>query len=135
MGKARKLITGTVVVAAAGYLAGILTAPKSGKETRKDIQRKAIEAKKEAERKLKKLHSEMDDLITQGKKKASKLNARAKTEWETLLASSSVAKEKMREVLSAIHEGDTDDKELQKAIKDADKAIAHLKNYLSKDAK
>ena len=42
MGK--KLVTG-IVAAAAGFAAGILLAPKSGKETRADIKRKAGEAK------------------------------------------------------------------------------------------
>lgn len=40
-----------ITVAAAGFAAGILLAPKSGKETRKDIKDKALEAKKFAEEK------------------------------------------------------------------------------------
>lgn len=39
----------TLVAAAAGFAAGILLAPKSGKETREDIKAKAIEAKDKAE--------------------------------------------------------------------------------------
>lgn len=37
----RKLIIGAVIGAAVGLVAGILTAPKSGKNTRKDIVSKA----------------------------------------------------------------------------------------------
>ncbi|OYX53846.1 hypothetical protein B7Y92_01375 [Candidatus Saccharibacteria bacterium 32-50-13] len=42
MGK--KIVTG-IIAAAAGFAAGILLAPKSGKETRADIKQKAGEAK------------------------------------------------------------------------------------------
>ena len=46
MGKnvSKNVVTG-VIAAAAGFVAGILLAPKSGKETRDDIKRKAGEAK------------------------------------------------------------------------------------------
>ena len=37
----KKLLT-VVGAAAAGFVAGILTAPKSGKETRKDLKKKKI---------------------------------------------------------------------------------------------
>ena len=42
MGK--KIVTG-IIAAAAGFAAGILLAPKSGKETRAEIKQKAGEAK------------------------------------------------------------------------------------------
>jgi len=42
------------------------------------------------------------------------------------------AKQKAREVLSALHDGETDDKELKKAISDATKAIQHLRDFLKK---
>jgi len=48
----RKLLT-VLGAAAAGFAAGILTAPKSGKETRADLKKKAEEAKKTAEQKAK----------------------------------------------------------------------------------
>lgn len=41
MGKA----INTIVAAAAGFAAGILLAPKSGKETREDLKKKALETK------------------------------------------------------------------------------------------
>ena len=34
----KKVLIGTALGLAAGYVAGILTAPKSGKETRQDIK-------------------------------------------------------------------------------------------------
>lgn len=43
-----KFALGTLIGAVAGVVAGILTAPKSGKETRADIKAKASELKDEA---------------------------------------------------------------------------------------
>ena len=43
MGK--KLVTTGIIAAVTGFAAGILLAPKSGKETRADIKKKANEAK------------------------------------------------------------------------------------------
>ncbi len=45
----KKLLT-VVGAVAAGFAAGILTAPKSGKETRKDLKKKAVNFKAEAEK-------------------------------------------------------------------------------------
>ncbi|MDB5168327.1 MAG: exported protein of unknown function [Candidatus Saccharibacteria bacterium] len=44
-----KTLLKIVTLAAAGFAAGILLAPKSGKETRQDFRNKAFEAKKYAE--------------------------------------------------------------------------------------
>jgi hypothetical protein len=35
-------------------------------------------------------------------------------------------------MLSAVHEGGAEDKDLRKAIKDANKAVDHIKDYLKK---
>jgi gas vesicle protein len=43
-----KVALGAIIGAAAGVIAGILTAPKSGKETRADIKQKAAELKDKA---------------------------------------------------------------------------------------
>lgn len=131
----KRLAVSTFVAAAAGYVAGVLTAPKSGKETRQDIQHAASKAKTEAERNLKNLHSELDNLISQGKEKVVDLKSKTKTDLVGALASAKTAKEKARELLTALHDGDADDKDLKKAVKDVNKAIAHLKKYLAKDGK
>lgn len=128
---ASKLAVGAAIAAAAGYVAGILTAPKSGKETRKDIQQSAAKARSEAEHKLKALHSELSGLISDGKAQVDKAQDKAKKQITAALATAHVAKNKAREMLSAIHEGDAEDKDLQKAIDDVNKAITHLKKYIS----
>lgn len=135
MGKATKFAVGTVVAAAAGYVAGVLTAPKSGKETRKDIHDGAVKAKTEAEKKLKAATAELNKHIATAKSKAKTAKAGAKTELHKALDSAVGAKEKAREVISAFHEGESEDKDLNKAVKDVNKAIDHLKTYLDKHAK
>lgn len=129
----RKVAVGAVIAAAAGYVAGILTAPKSGKETRKDIQTATLKAKSEAEKKLKELHSELGDLIDQGKSKAKDVQTTAKVELADALTKAQHVKDKAKNVLSAVHEGDAADTDLKKAVHDAKTAVEHLKTYLKKD--
>jgi gas vesicle protein len=128
----KRIALGTVIAAAAGYVAGILTAPKSGKETRKDIKVAAEHGMAEAEKQLKKLHTQMNDILAEAKVKAASLKGTAQKDIEIAMEKVGVAKEKAREMLSALHEGGAEDKELKKAIGDANKAIDHLKTYLKK---
>jgi gas vesicle protein len=129
---ARKIAVGAAVAAAAGYLTGILTAPKSGKETRDEIKNSAARKKTEAEKELKKLHTELTDLIGDVKDKGSSLGTKTSKEMDAFLDKAVVAKEKARELLSALHEGDAEDKELKQAIADANKAIERLRNFIKK---
>lgn len=48
MGASRKFALGAIVGITAGVIAGMLTAPKSGKETRSDIRKKAADMKGDA---------------------------------------------------------------------------------------
>lgn len=128
----KRLATSTVIALAAGYVAGILTAPKSGKETRQDIKNSANKAINEAEKRLKRLHTELADLLGQAKAKLKTSSGKAREQLEAAIQSAQVAKEKAREILSAVHEGDPADKDLQKAINEANKAVEHLKVYLRK---
>jgi len=129
---AKKFAIGTVIAAAAGYIAGILTAPKSGKETRADIKNAAEQGLAEAERQLKKLHTELNSVIAEAKAKAETVKGKAQEELNKAVATAQAVKEKARELLSAVHEGDADDKDLKKAIDEANKAVEHLKSYLKK---
>lgn len=122
-------ITGAVA-AAAGYIAGILTAPKSGKQTRKDIQQTAAQAKAEAEKQLKKLHSELDTHLSELKTATAKLSAKARAELIIATKKAKAAKEKARQVLTAVHEGTSEDKDLDKAVAEAHKALNHLKKFI-----
>ncbi len=125
-----KWALGAALAGVAGYVAGILTAPKSGKETRKDIKDTASRVKSESEKKLKELHSELNKVMAEVKTKGESLSGKAKDELNQGLEKAKVAKEKVREVLSALHDGDADDPELKKALKDAKDALAHLQKYI-----
>jgi gas vesicle protein len=126
-----KWALGALVAAAAGYVGGILTAPKSGKETRQDIKDSAAKAKAEAEKKLKQAQKELMDLMDKVKAHKSSATSRAKTELDELVKKAQGAKDKASEMLSAAHEGEANDKDLQKAIDEAKKASEHLKKFLS----
>lgn len=128
----KRIAIGSAVAGAVGYLAGILTAPQSGKDTRKDIKDNANRAAAEAEKNLKQLHTELDQTLAQAKTQGAKLRGRAKDELNDLTNKASDSKEKVREVLSAIHEGEAEDKDLERAVKQASSALTNLKKYLKK---
>ena len=133
MGKtAKRFAAGAAVAGVAGYVAGLLTAPKSGKETRGDIKDAAVRGMSEAEKDLKMLHTELDKLLAEAKQQGEKISGKTKTELEDLLTKARDTKEKAREMLSAIHEGDAEDKELKQAIKAANEAVDNIKKYLKK---
>jgi len=129
---ARKWALGAARAAVAGYVGGILTAPQSGKETRADIKKAANRSVAEAEKQLKKLHTQMAETIAQAKDKTNEYSGIARKDLQAAIEKATKAKEKARELLSALHEGTADDKDLDKAIGDANNAIAHLKDYLKK---
>lgn len=131
----RNVAIGTLIAAGIGYAAGVLTAPKSGRETRQDLQKAAIKAKKEAEKNLKALHTELNNLIISGKKHAQKLSEAKKADFEKAMDKAQTAKKKVSEILSSIHEGEAEDKDLQKAVKEVNTAIEHLRIFIEKAPK
>lgn len=129
---ASKFAIGAMLAAVAGFVAGLLTAPKSGKETRQDIKDVADQAVTTTEKELKTLHTQLNDLIDQAKVMGTELSGKAQKEFDVLLDKADVSRQKAREVLSGIHEGDADDEDLSKAIKQSKQAIDHLKTFLKK---
>jgi len=128
--KSRNIALGTLLVGLVGYAVGILTAPRSGRRTRREVHRRTVHAKLEAERKLKKLHSELGDLIKTGNSKVQKTKTKVRTELIEAIDGAKQAKEKARKVLSALHEGYAEDEDLDKAIKNIKKASNHLKRFV-----
>ena len=130
---AKKVLIASAVGLAAGYVAGILTAPKSGKDTRQDIKVVGGKAWHATEIKLKQLYRDLGDLIDQANQKVKKLTGRSKQKLTDLVDDTKEAQYKVKEVLSAIHDGDADDPELDSAVKMANEAKKHLANYLKKN--
>lgn len=128
----KRLAVGTLIAGAAGYVAGILTAPKSGKETRKDIKNTTDKTVAEAEKQLKRAHTELNDMIDTAKKQGKDLSGKGKSQLNDVTAKANDVKEKLRELISAVREGEAEDKELRHAMEDAKRSMAHLKKYLKK---
>ena len=128
----KRIAIGSAIAGVFGFLAGILTAPQSGKETRQDIKDNANKGLAQAEKELKKLHTQLDAAIVQAKDQKGKLGAKAQKELNELVDKAKDSKEKVREVLSAIHECEAADQDLAKAVKQANNALTNLKKYLKK---
>jgi gas vesicle protein len=128
----KRFVIGSSIAAGLGYVAGVLTAPKSGKQSRQELQKVASSRLQAAEKDLKNLHTELGDLLDDTKKQGGKTSKRTKEEAAELLERAKDTKEKVREMLSAIHEGGAEDKDLKKAIKDAKASVEHLRDYLKK---
>lgn len=134
MSKGKKFGLGIIIGAIAGVATGILTAPKSGKETRQDIKNKAGELKGAAERKLKEAHKELDKLSNEAKDKASELKGKAKDEMNELAKKADELKERVKSAITSIKSGDddNDDATIDQLLKDLaalrDKITAKAKN-------
>jgi len=128
----KKFVLGTIVAAAVGYVAGLLTAPKSGKETRKDIKDAASSAILASEKQLKVLQKDMDEAVTFAKKELAKLSGRTKTNLDEAIEKTLAVKAKVKELISSIHSGEVEDKDLQAAVSEASKVLKHLQSFFDK---
>lgn len=72
-----KFALGALFGAAAGLVTGILTAPKSGKETRSDLKKKAKEIKEDASDKLAVAKDKASDVVSSAKDMTSDYRDRA----------------------------------------------------------
>ncbi len=126
----RKLAIGALIAGVAGYITGILTAPKSGKETRKDIANKAGDLKSEAGQQLQKANDELSHTIDSAKDKTQALGAKAREEYNEALLRAKDARSKAGAVLKAVRAGKSDEPELNKAIGQVKQAGKNLGKYL-----
>jgi gas vesicle protein len=133
MAKGKKFGLGILIGAAAGVVTGLLTAPKSGKETRKDLKNKAGELKGTAERKLKEAHKELDKLSNEAKDKAKELQGKAKEEMDAYAHKADDLKERVKSAITSIKSGDDDNDEatIDQLLKD----LAALRSKLVTKAK
>ncbi len=120
MAKGKKFGLGILIGAVAGVIAGLLTAPKSGKETREDLKNKAKEVKGVAERKLKTAYSELGSLSEEAKKQAKNLKGKAEAEWSELAKKADELKVKVKAAITSIKSGDDDgdDATIDQILKD-----------------
>jgi gas vesicle protein len=126
----RKIAVGSAIAGLAGYLAGVLTAPKSGQQTRQDIIRKAEDLKEDTEGQLTDLNDELKDLIKSTKVKTVALSSSARAEFNEAVIRAKDAQNKAAQVLKAAKAGEASDPDLNKAVKQARQAIKNLGKYL-----
>ena len=133
MAKGKKFGLGILIGAIAGVATGLLTAPKSGKETRQDLKDKAGEIKGTAERKLKDAHKELDKLSNDAKSKAKELQGKAKDEMNSYAGKADDLKERVKRAITSIKSGDddNDDATIDQLLKD----LAALRDKVSTKAK
>lgn len=129
---AKRLAIGAAVAGAAGFLAGLLTAPKSGRETREELKNSAGKTANDVEAQLKNLHKELADLLDETRVKGEELNGKTKREFNSLADLAKDSKAKAQVVLESAKKGELNDKDLKKAIADAKHAIDHIKDFLKK---
>lgn len=128
----KTVLTAVLIGAAAGYVAGLLTAPKSGKETREDIARVSKKIKQDVTQKLHEAREDLGAVIEEATVKARELGAKGRQELEGLVVKAKAAQAKAKDVLSAVKNGEAEDKELNKALSEAISAKRHLINYLKR---
>lgn len=127
---ARKIALGSVVAGAAGYLAGILTAPKSGQQTREDLAGKAGDLKNDAEGQLADVNDELKSLIKSSKDKTVALSSTARAEFNEAVIRAKDAQNKAAQVLKAAKAGEASDPDLNKAVKQGRQALKNLGKFL-----
>lgn len=123
---------GAVIAAGAGYVAGLLTAPKSGKETRQDLASGASAAKAKAEKQLEVLQGDLSDLIKQSESKLKGVKGKAGREYSDALEQAKIARSKAKMVINAMKHGDADDPHLQAVIEEVKLAKRNLANFIKK---
>lgn len=132
MKKESKLALGAIVAAGVGFVAGILTAPRSGKQTRKKLGQSASKARVEGEKQLKQLHSELQNLIKEAESQVKKSKIKVDEQFKKQLENSKKTKQKVKMIISAIHSGEATDPDLQKMLAEAKKAKTNLSKFIKK---
>jgi gas vesicle protein len=125
----KKIALGAAVAGVVGYLGGILTAPKSGKETRKQLAEEAEGVKESTEEQLSKANDDLKVLLKDTKTKTVALSAQAREEFNEAVIRAKDAQNKTSAALKAIKAGEAEDPELNKAVKQARQAAKNLGKF------
>src|SRR5687768_5043956 len=99
--KAKKFAITALISGAVGYVAGILTAPKSGKQTREDVKKAASKALTKGEKELKALHSELKQMLEKSENHLKKVPEKAKQGLKEAHLAAQKAQAKAKAILSA----------------------------------
>ncbi|HET9721451.1 MAG TPA: YtxH domain-containing protein [Candidatus Saccharimonadales bacterium] len=113
-----------------GYFTGLLTAPKSGQQTREEIAGKASGIKDGAVVDLQVIEVELKDIIKSTKNKTIGLSSAARSEFDEALVKAKDAHNKAAQVIKAAQKGEATDPDLNKAAKQVRLAIKNLNKFL-----
>lgn len=122
----KEAVKGGIIGVLIGAVAGILFAPKAGKETRKDIKDAAIKANHEAEAKLKELHKELMQKTEEAKEFTAEYTGKAKDELEDLQKRAEFTKKKISELISAVREFEAEDEEVASVLAEGKEVVKKL---------
>ncbi len=128
-----KIAISALIAGVIGYGVGILTAPKSGKETRGDVKVAAQNYSKKAEQRLENYHNELTQLLAEAKIAGLNYRGKARIELDKLLAVAVEARHRVSLAINALQNGDKIDIDIDDAITEADESIKKLKNFAEKD--
>ena len=92
----RTFFKGTLIGVVLGAVAGILLAPKSGKETQEDIKRKVRGTYEDIQKRLEKMSDEVGGRVDSLKEAAKELKGEAKEESQELIRRAEVLKQDLR---------------------------------------
>lgn len=123
MSKSSKFGIGVIFGAIAGAVAALLSAPKSGKETREELKKVADNFGADAEKKLKALHAEAAKLIEKCETESKKLSGTAKKDADQALVKANQIKDRVKKYIAEVKNGDENSEDLS-----IDDLKAELKN-------
>lgn len=128
----KKWAAGAALAGVIGYIAGIVTAPKSGQETREDIKKATSGAVSQSEKQLKGLYLSLDELTKNAVLKSKSMRDAGKKELNAAIVSANTAKNKLKLVMRALHEGNDSDEDLNAALEDGKEAKRNLMVFFRK---
>lgn len=119
-----------VVGLAAGYALGILTAPKSGKETREDIKEMSTKAYKAAEARLKDTYEDLGEAIDRASKQAKKLGDKGREQLDELVAVAKNAQARVMKLAASARNEEGSQEVFEDAVKEARDAKNELQEFM-----
>lgn len=115
-----------------GSIAGVLFAPKAGKETRKDIKDAAKKAGAEAEKQLKEMHGQLASKIDDLADRTKEAKGASKNELQKLGERAESVKDRVSEAISTLRAGESSEEETAKALKEAQDTINEIAKKVKK---
>ncbi len=131
--KGKGLAIGAAIGAVAGVITGILFAPKSGKETREDVKHAAVNAKNKLDEESKMVQAELTKIIEKVESLAKEKGSVLSDKVHETLDYAKKTKTDLASKAKDLKDGtNTNDKDLQIALKKAQEAQAALTKFLKK---